>query len=138
MGITVRIEFKVIPHKEQRYETVGDWVDGKRVLKVRVSDLKDGRMEVLVFLHELIEAMLCKTAGVSQEEVDRWDEAYEVARAKRGRKVAPCKCAFFVEPGEDPHAPYFLQHAVATQCEKMLAKALDVDWEEYGRKVESL
>ena len=75
-------------------------------------------------------------------EIDRFDIAYEKARAaeRDGDEslVAPCGCRHREEPGDDPHAPYHKQHQVATTCEKLIAEALEMDWEAYGRAVEKL
>ena len=55
--------------------------------------MTDRRYELLVALHELVEALLCKEAGVSQERVDALDEAYEAKRLPDDKDS---------EPGDDP------------------------------------
>jgi hypothetical protein len=117
---------KVIPHAEQRYATVGDWYFTKAGnLQIRVSRLSDPRYETLVAVHELVEAVLCKEAGVSQQAVDAFDMAYE-----RNRKSGDVS-----EPGDDPRAPYHHQHQAASWFEKALAEKLGVDWAAYEREV---
>jgi hypothetical protein len=81
--------------------------------------------ETLVVVHELVEAVLCKEAGVSQREVDEFDMSFE-----RHRKPGDLS-----EPGDDPKAPY--QHQAASWFEKALAEKLGVDWAAYSREVGS-
>lgn len=138
MGAKVSIEYRVVGHGEQRYATVGDWEVGEEGMVIRVSEMGEGRYNLLVFIHELIEAMMCKEVGVGQGEVDEFDREYEEARAQDGRRLAPCECGFYEEPGDDPHAPYHVQHMTATKCEKIIAKALGVEWEEYEAAIGGL
>lgn len=123
LRIAVRIE--VIPHQEQFYETVGDWRwDESGILVLRVSSTGDWRYEMLVAVHELIEAVLCKHEEISQSEVDDWDIKFEKER-KEGKRND------YEEPGDDINAPYFHQHQYATKVEKDLAQRLCVTWADY-------
>lgn len=125
----MRIYVNVIPHRSQRYDTVGDWIFGDNGnLTINVSDMKDWRYEFLVAFHELIEAMLCKQRGISQEEVDDFDIAFE-ARRVRGD---------LSEPGDNALAPYYNEHQFATCLERLMALELGVIWKEYDEKVSSL
>jgi DNA polymerase elongation subunit (family B) len=56
-----------------------------------------------------------------------FDKAYE-ARRKRDDDS---------EPGDDPKAPYYRQHQIATAVERLLAVELGVDWGAYDREVSS-
>lgn len=134
----MNINFKVIPHGEQRYDTVGDYYHKNGLWRFRVSKLGDPCYEMLVFLHEMIEFMLCRVAGIKPKDIDRWDLEYESTRAMPGRKLAPCECTFYEEPGDDPHAPYHAQHQVASKCERLIAEALGVKWDAYEASVERL
>lgn len=143
MDLTIKL--KSIPHKNQRYDTCGDWVwPRKRKLRITVSHLSHESYELLVGLHELIEAMLCKKLGVSADDVDRWDEEYEKARTvlmEEGVKAffhCGCEITATSEPGDDIHCPYGPMHKTATRCEKEIAKALQVVWKDYNDEVESL
>ena len=125
----MNIDIKVIPHNQQRYETVGDWFYTKSGnLSIRVSELGDWRYELLVAIHELIEVALCRYSHITQLQADNFDIAYEKAR-KRGDES---------EPGDDPACPYRIQHLLATGIEKILAALLNVDWQAYDKKVMSL
>jgi hypothetical protein len=75
----------------------------------------------------MIEAYLAIHADVSPEAVDKFDKAYE-AKRKPGDDS---------EPGDDPRAPYYRQHQIATGIERLLAAELGVDWEVYDREVAS-
>ena len=124
------VVIKTIHHKDQRYVTVGDWQDTAvlRNLLITVSRMSDPRYEQLVAVHELIEALLCKQRGVSQESVDEFDKKYEENRQEDD----------FSEPGDSPEAPYMREHKFATVVEKMLALELGVDWDSYAAEVEAL
>jgi len=133
------IDFQVIPHRRQRYDTVGDYYRQRRFTDswcFRVSKLGDRRYEVLVFLHEIIEFMLCRMAGVKLKEIDRFDTKYEASR--ESFSTADCGCAHYEEPGDDPHAPYYLPHQTATKCERLIATAMGVNWKNYNEAVNSL
>lgn len=133
-----KIEIEVVPHKEQRYETVGDWFYRKdadlasgrmnEVLVIRVSDLGDWRYNALVAIHELVEVVLCKQRGISQAAVDQFDIEFERRRKKNDLS----------EPGDSVQAPYRAEHCAATGVERLLAAQLGVDWEPYEAKINSL
>lgn len=122
------IRVHVIPHKKQRYPTVGDWKFGKKNLVIRISQMKNPDYIFLVFLHEVIEAWLCFRRGVRERDVTRFDMQYERDRKKHDLS----------EPGDDPSAPYFREHQFATLIEKQMARELDVDWKHYDRTVSEL
>ena len=123
----MRIVVETIPHKSQRYPTVGDWQIKPDGLHITVSRMSDQRYEFLVAMHEAIEAYLAIHAGLSPEAVDRFDRAYE-ARRKKGDDS---------EPGDDPKAPHHKEHRLASQIERVLARWLEVDWGRYSSEVES-
>lgn len=105
-----------IPHAQQRYATLGDWVfDGDR-LTITVSETGDPRMNLLIAVHELIEAHLCLERGIAEPDV----MAFDVAHPELD------------DPGSDPRAPYYREHMFAENIERMLALELGVDWTAYG------
>jgi len=116
------INWQVIPHSEQRYETCGDyWEDGSCIY-FRTSKLSNPKHDWLLFLHEFVEYFLCKFADVAIKDIDAFDLAYEGDG----------------EPGMDKAAPYHWQHRMADIVERAAAFALGVDWVAYDREVESL
>jgi hypothetical protein len=68
-----------------------------------------------MFVHELVEALLCRSMGVTAAQVD----AFDMLHQRDG------------EPGEIPCAPYHRQHMAAQAAERALADHLGVDWENY-------
>ena len=128
----MNVSIKVIPHKMQRYETVGDWgflPDGS--LEILVSKMSDWRYEMLVAVHELVEVLLCKVAGVTQESVDAFDIAFEMQREKSLTLDTR-------EPGDEPDAPYHVQHCLATGVERIVAAFMGVKWSVYETEINSL
>lgn len=118
----IRIIIEVIPHHEQRYNTIGDWrYDVQRdTLAIRVSDLNNWRYETLIAIHELVEAALCSSGNIPQEKVDEFDLNYKGDG----------------EPGDDSNAPYKGPHCIATGIERMLAAVMGVDWTKYESTIE--
>ena len=164
----MRIVIETILHKEHRYSTVGDYFNGSlhatrneytatstaqgkheletsddAALIVRVSDVDDWRMEALVGIHELVEAVLCLDKGISQESVDEFDIAFEKSRDK-----TRCRDGSFdylarsydgnAEPGDSPDAPYHIQHGYATAVERMLCAAMNIPWADYEARLGAL
>jgi hypothetical protein len=115
------IDIQVIPHECQRYDTVGDYFTEGKTLKIRVSELANNRMELLVVIHELIEVLLTEFRGISEKEISDFDIAFEEAREPGN----------FDEPGDDPEAPYRDEHCIATGVERLMASLLKVDWKAY-------
>lgn len=114
---------ETVPHGNQRYPTVGDFLTNENgTLEVRISGMSDWRYNRLIAIHEIVEATLCREAGITEASIDAFDMAF----AGEG------------EPGDDPSAPYRRQHLMATAIEKMLAAAMGVDWLAYEAAVNAL
>ena len=126
----MKIEITIIPHKAQRYSTSGDWYFHNGIMKINVSATGDWRMEMLVAVHELVEALVCTSRGITQHQVDAWDGAFEAARGNARPTTG--------EPGDDPKAPYRREHRFAEKVERLLAKELGVDWRKYGKTLDKL
>lgn len=127
----MQVSIKVIPHNEQRYDTAGDWwftKDGD--LEIRVSSFgpQEWRKEMLIAHHEYTEALLCKSNGIAEYRVTHFDQLYEANRPPDDES----------EPGDSPLAPYYEEHQVATGFERILAKELGVDWNEYDGQCKQL
>ena len=119
-----------VPHRMQRYETVGDWIPGKPA-QIRVSKMKDQRYVFLVALHEMIEYELCKMHGITDDEVVAFDVNFE---AERKQNLHPVDA----EPGDHPKSPYRNEHEFATSIEMMVAQKLGVSWTDYEKTILSL
>lgn len=119
----MKIIVETIPHKAQRYATVGDWfdlADGTKV--ILVSAMGDPKMEMLVAIHELIEQALCDARRIAETNVKAFDEAYPDHD----------------DPGSLPAAPYHREHMFAEYIERLVAAQLGVDWDRYSNRVKAL
>ena len=118
-GQVSKIVVEFVDHKDQRYDTVGDyWREGD-TLQVRISKLKKPAYEMAVLQHELLEWMLCELHGVKLQAIDKFDFGYPEGE----------------EPGDDKNAPYHKEHVEATKVEKQIIKAAGEDWKEYDNSV---
>lgn len=125
----MNVKIETIPHQNHRYPTVGDWFfEPNGDLTIRVSQLSDWRLEMLVAVHELVEVIACKHDGVTQAETDKFDMDFEATRRPGDED----------EPGDDPAAPYSKQHCLATGVERILAAHLGVSWKEYEEELSKL
>lgn len=93
--------------------------------------MADWRYVRLVAIHEIIEATLCRGAGITDAEIDHFDMQFEADRALARHSDAD-------EPGDDPKCPYRRQHLMATAIEKMVAAGLGVDWKTYEEAISAL
>lgn len=118
--MVTRIEF--IPHQDQRYSTCGDWQFSGDGLTVRVSDTGSRASNFLVAIHELVEAFLCESTGVSEGSVDEFDMSHPELE----------------EPGESPLAPYHSQHVTAEIVERIVAQAAGVRWGDHAVAIDAL
>lgn len=123
----MNITIKVIPESEMRQEVNGaDWFwDSDGNLQVRVSPLSDWRREVLLAIHETVEAIMCKYNGVTQQQVDAFDLEYDKTHS------------FDLNAGDETNAPYRKEHTFATAIERILAGVLEVPWKEYDDELAS-
>lgn len=116
----VKVVWHRVGHKHQRYDTIGDWYWGQhlaeKVLIIKTSILQDFRSELLVFCHELVEAMACLSVGITAEQVDEFDMGV-------GKDLD--------EPGDDPRAPYHSQHKLASAIELQLCNGLGISWSDH-------
>lgn len=123
----------ILPYKNMRYATVGDYhfTTDHNLIEFDIACLKDERMELLVLIHELVEELLTREAGIPEPLIREFDELFELDREAGMYK-------FDEEPGDDLKAPYRKQHQIATKIERYAAKLLDVDWREYTNKINNL
>lgn len=127
LGSHLRISIESIPHKQQRYNTCGDYFEaseGEGVV-INVSELPSRREMILVAIHELIEWALCEAEGISIQEIDNFDLHY-------------CGEGLPEEPGDCDESPYYKQHQIASGIERLLAAEMGVDWLTYERHVAEL
>jgi hypothetical protein len=126
------IYIRVIPHDQQRYETVGDyWYDKDGVLQVRVSDMGNELYEKMVIIHELVEEALTKHKGITEQQIMDFDLYYE---KRREQGLVPEDS----EPGFDNNAPYLFEHSLATSFEMMMCAHAGISWNDYDSTVMNL
>lgn len=103
------------------------WWDDAGDLQVRVaSELEDWRERMALAIHEASEALMCKHNGVTVEQVDVFD-----AKFKGENEID-------VNAGDEPEAPYRLEHTYATAIERVLTGVLGVDWKSYDIRLGKL
>lgn len=133
----MKIIIESIPHSQQRYPTCGDWYyDDDGTLRIKVSEEMGEDSGFLVALHELIE---CKTAmkrGITVQQVDDFDIAYEKAHRKGG--TLDGERLDESEPGDDPACPVFVEHGVATGIESVCCALMGIPWSVHNANVEAL
>ena len=122
---------KTIKHRMQAYCTVGNYFKRRGRIHFRISKMGNEKYEALVLLHEIVEYILVKERGISLKEIDKFDIEFEIDR-ELGLHSETEEC------GDSPNAPYFAEHQFATRIEKIMAKELGVDWDEYDKAVNSL
>jgi hypothetical protein len=120
------IRIKVIPHAEQRYNTVGDYeVLEDETFEIRVSEMDNFRQVLAIAMHELTEFLLCQKDGVTISQIDQFDFAFEELQDPTDMK----------EPGEDPSAPYHKQHLTASAVERAIIASEGLDWDKHDAEI---
>jgi hypothetical protein len=74
-----------------------------------------------VQFHELVEALLCRANDVTEDTVTTFD---------RANPDSP-------EPGDEPHAPYHKEHAIAMALERLLAVELGIPWRQHEANLDA-
>lgn len=120
-AVLPRIVIEAVPQHAMRppydQDMSGDWLYEGRDLVIRATgtDLSDPETFLLA-LHELIEAYLCRHRGITQAQVDRFDEA--MARVPLNPDYPHDPDA---EPGDHPASPYRREHRFSCLIEFMVA-----------------
>lgn len=120
MDIVIRVSDKM------RYATAGDYYEENGKLVIEVFNQGDDRKSMLIAIHELVEHLLCKQRGVTNEQIDTFDFEYEKNREEDDDTS---------EPGDDPDCPYRDEHRFAMIMEQMMAHEMGVDWHEYDQNI---
>lgn len=118
---------KTVPNEEIKLRkgfTGADWWWEGETLQVRVAaELEDWRERAALIVHEVAEAIMCKHNGVTVAQVDEFD-----AKFKDGNEID-------INAGDEPDAPYRLEHTYATAIERVLTGVLGVDWRGYDERL---
>jgi len=110
-----------IPHRLQRYDTVGDWYDHSGVLHFCVSNMTPD-MEMETLFHEMFEWYLCQKEGITAAMVDKWDFSHPDSD----------------DPGSLPGCPYKKQHKAAMKISKLAVKLMGYSWGNYCDSYEDI
>jgi hypothetical protein len=126
----MNITIKTVPPQDMRPEVDGaDWyLDANGDLQVRVCPMSDPRMEMALALHEAFEAVLCLHAGITVDEVDKFDQAYDLAHPDDND----------IEAGDDPACPYQVEHSLATAVERIYTAYTNLNWFEYDSELKKV
>ncbi len=123
-----KIIMQVIPHNEQRYDTLGDYWEEESgdVWHFRVSDLGDWRYNFSVLLHEFVEYALLKYKGIPEKDVLNFDLSVNEESPYRD------------DPGFDPDSPYHEEHVYADAMERLIAPHLGMSFMDSWKASENL
>ena len=126
----MKITLETIPHNQQRLGEVGDWYFAPNGdLTVRISELGDWRANFLFMRHEMDEAMLCRHAGITTEQVDT-DQVY----AAQHPEIENNPDSFSGYPGSALQN----QHNDALAAEWIMSRLLGLAWSDYAKLVEKV
>ncbi len=119
----MNITIKTIAQKDHRYSTAGDWlIKDNGNIDIKVSKMTKADYEFMIAVHELIEAYLCVKRGITEQEVTAFDVSdYGLS---------------LDDPGKDRLAPYRKEHMFALKVEKLLARELKVNWNNYEKALD--
>jgi hypothetical protein len=126
-----KIVLKSVPLRHIRNNQCGDWRVHKNKILALTAQMEDPRSELLVAMHEAIEAFLCDRAGITDAQVTDFDALYESERERELHGDSD-------EAGDDQRAPYRAQHLAATAVERAAAQALGITWDDHERNVADL
>jgi len=127
----MNISVQVIPHLQQRYNTVGDWQVRDGTLYITVSELrypngvpyaKKENGQFVLAVHEMIEAFSCLYKGITEKEVDAFD--LDLKKIEEAQELA-------IEIGDHPDSPYKQPHMLASGVERILCYVFGITWYEY-------
>ena len=128
--MSIEIYAKTVTMKEMvaRYgcESLGDyWRNHPEVINIRSFDTGNNDYNFLIILHEMIEEWLCNKRGIKEPDIQAFDNEFD----KKGLEG---------EPGDDPQAPYYKEHQIATIIERIVAYELGIDWNQYEADCEKI
>ena len=115
------IFYETIPHKSQRYDTLGDYYKDFLGIWNFTSSKTNAEYEFAIFIHELIEWFLTQKRGISEESITKFD-------IESGLN----------DPGRSKKSPYHREHMFADGIERMIIKELGIKWSKYCKDVDNL
>lgn len=122
---------KSVDIENARYPTLGDYFFENSIRYFQITNTGEDLLDDLIFLHEFIEEIITRHRGIKEEDIlkhDLWVEE----EVKAGRYPDDA------EPGEHEKSPYRREHLFAEKIEKMVAKELKINWDEYSEHINKL
>jgi len=124
-----KINVEFVPHSSQNYDTCGDYgIDENGDWWIKVSELGHPMYNLAVSLHEITEFALTQYRGISEESITKFDIDFE-----KNRPIG-----FTGECGDNPNAPYKLEHRFAENIERQFILESGLDWFAYDKKMQSV
>jgi hypothetical protein len=124
-----QINIEIVPLKEQRYDTLGDYYYKKGVLHFKITDTGNPFYNKLILIHELVEQTLTEAKGIKEQTILRHDLEFE--KLIKDGKVDPDS-----EPGDHKNSPYRKEHRLAEVVERLMLNHLNREtFEEYNDKI---
>jgi len=117
----IDIHIKSVPIEEMRIPgSLGDyWYEGK-TLEIRVAEYINADWETLIATHEMIEEWLTKRRGLTEPEIQAFDEMWSKEHHSKDE-----------EPGFDKRAPYLREHTFADAVERLALVVAGLSMQEY-------
>lgn len=116
----MNIEIEFIPHKQHRFTTIGYWFVQDGTLYIQVSNEISWQNKIATVFHELIEAGICISKGITTEECDAFDAQFEEEYKRK-------KWDINTEAGLDKRCPYRKGHIWGNRLEWLVMFLLGAD-----------
>lgn len=117
--------FHFIPQDRMTNGQCGDYECHGRTIDFYITATEDWRYAALVSLHEMIEVILTRHAGIDEKDITAYDREF-FAHSRKG------------EPGDAHDSPYREQHQTASAIERVMAYHLEVNWDEYNKELDRI
>jgi len=119
-----------ISHKQQRYDTAGDWqLEPDGTLHIDISQTGDDKMNFCLMMHEIVESLTYMFKRGFDPNAAKMVDEFDLDMLK----TAPDD-----EPGGDPEAPYYAEHMLASEVENAIIAQVQLDVNKYARVVGAL
>jgi len=112
-----KIIIKYINHKNQLYNSDGDYYEHGKDWDVYISKMEDWRYSFACTIHELVEMALTKNNKINWKNITDFD----------------IKHPKFLDPGHHKDAPYHTEHMEAEKIEREIIKLFGLDWDTYEK-----
>ena len=115
-----KIVVHFIPQSEQRYPTLGDYIEMENAWVFYITKMS-GLRSIFVLIHEIWECFLCERDGIKEPDIS----AFDIGNPELD------------DPGLDPGAPYHTQHMQSDVLERACCVMAGDDWNEYEKECEA-